>query len=61
MIKVKKHGVILEPTNLDFEKIGVFNPACIKVGNNVHMFYRAFSKDKRSTIFFFSRSKSQLE
>jgi len=50
MIKVKKHGVILGPTKHKFENQGVFNPTCIKEGKYVHMFYRAFSKDKRSTI-----------
>jgi len=50
MIKVKKEGIILKPSNLKFENYGVFNPGCIKVGNEVHMFYRAFSKRKRSTI-----------
>lgn len=50
MIKVKKEGIVLRPTELKFENKGVFNPACIRVGNNVHMFYRAFSKKKRSTI-----------
>lgn len=50
MVKVKKEGVILKPTKLAFEAKGVFNPACIRVGNNVHMFYRAWDKDERSTI-----------
>jgi beta-1,2-mannobiose phosphorylase / 1,2-beta-oligomannan phosphorylase len=50
MLKVEKHGILLKPTNLEFENQGVFNPACVKQGNNVHMFYRAFSKENRSTI-----------
>ena len=50
MIKVKREGIILEPTKLEFENKGVFNPACMKVGNNVHMFYRAWNKKNRSTI-----------
>jgi len=50
MIKVKKHGVILDPTSHDFEDSGVFNPACMQVGKEVHMYYRAFSKRKRSVI-----------
>lgn len=50
MVIVKRHGIILEPTNLEFERKGVFNPTCIKKGNNVHMFYRAWDKNNRSTI-----------
>ncbi len=50
MIKIKKEGVILRPSKLKFENKGVLNPACIKLGNEVHIFYRAFSKKKRSTI-----------
>lgn len=50
MVAVKREGVILEPTKLGFENKGVFNPACIKVGGNVHMFYRAWNKENKSTI-----------
>lgn len=46
MIKVKKEGVILKPSDLKFENCGVFNPGCVKIGNEIHMFYRAFSKKK---------------
>ncbi len=47
---VKKHGVILEATNNSFENEGVFNPAAIKEGNNVHLFYRAVRTGNFSTI-----------
>lgn len=50
MIEIKKEGVILEKTQLGFENDGVFNPATIKVGNNVHMFYRAVRVGNYSTI-----------
>lgn len=50
MIKVKKHGVILEPTRREFECQGVFNPACIREGNSVHMFYRATKWGNYSSI-----------
>lgn len=50
MAIVKKEGVILETTKLNFENKGVFNPACIKKGKYVHMFYRAWDKNNRSTI-----------
>jgi len=44
MISVKKNGIVLETTNLRFENQAVLNPACIKEGNIVHMFYRAVRK-----------------
>lgn len=47
---VKKHGVILEKTENSFENEGVFNPATIREGNNVHMFYRAVREGNFSTI-----------
>ncbi len=50
MIKVKKEGVILKSSKQTFENKGVLNPGCIQVGNEVHMFYRAFNKKDRSTI-----------
>jgi beta-1,2-mannobiose phosphorylase / 1,2-beta-oligomannan phosphorylase len=50
MVNVKREGIILKPTTLPFESKGVFNPACIKIGNQVHMFYRAWDKNQRSTI-----------
>jgi beta-1,2-mannobiose phosphorylase / 1,2-beta-oligomannan phosphorylase len=50
MLKVKKEGVILEPTKLKFENRAVLNPTCFKQGNNVHMFYRAVRKDGVSCI-----------
>lgn len=39
--EVKKHGVILEKTPHNFENEGVFNPAVIREGDSVHVFYRA--------------------
>ncbi len=50
MVAIKREGVILEPTDLVFENQGVFNPACIKVGDTVHMFYRAVAKGNHSSI-----------
>ncbi|MET4141726.1 hypothetical protein [Pedobacter sp. UYP1] len=52
MILVKKEGVILRKTPLDFESQAVLNPAVIKQGNLVYMFYRAVSKKNYSTIGF---------
>ena len=50
MVVIKRHGIILEPTKLKFESKGVFNPACIREGRYVHMFYRAWDGNNRSTI-----------
>ncbi|NRT10846.1 pesticidal protein Cry7Aa [Flavobacterium sp. 14A] len=50
MIQVKKEGVVLSKTILPFENEGVLNPAVIKEGNFVHMFYRAVAEGNHSTI-----------
>tara|TARA_Y100000310_G_scaffold344208_1_gene455733 strand:+ start:144 stop:1160 length:1017 start_codon:yes stop_codon:yes gene_type:complete len=52
MVKVKRHGVLLEPSKNSFESKGVFNPACIRKDDEVYMYYRAWDKDERSTIGF---------
>lgn len=49
-IAITRHGVVLEKTELGFENEGVFNPACIRVGDEVHMFYRAVRIGNYSTI-----------
>jgi len=50
MITVKKEGILLEKTSLNFENEGVMNPAAIREGNHVHLFYRAVSKGNYSSI-----------
>jgi beta-1,2-mannobiose phosphorylase / 1,2-beta-oligomannan phosphorylase len=50
MVKVHKHGILLEKTLNSFECEGVLNPAAIKVGDFIHIFYRAVAKDNYSTI-----------
>jgi predicted GH43/DUF377 family glycosyl hydrolase len=50
MIEVKKEGVLLEKTALGFENEGVLNPAAIREGDSVHLFYRAVSKGNYSSI-----------
>jgi predicted GH43/DUF377 family glycosyl hydrolase len=47
---VAKHGVILDKTDRGFENFGVCNPACIRVGNDVHVFYRAVRTGNYSTV-----------
>jgi len=50
MITVKKEGIILKKTNLEFENEGVLNPGVIREGDNVHLFYRAVRTGNYSTI-----------
>lgn len=50
MIEVKKEGVLLKKTTLGFESMGVLNPAVIRDGVYVHLFYRAVSKGNYSSI-----------
>jgi len=51
MVEVENEGILLEP-KYDFEKGGILNPACVAVGNEVWMYYRAVSKGDISTIGF---------
>jgi len=49
-VAVNKLGIILRKTENKFENEGVLNPGVIKVGNTIHLFYRAVTKDNYSTI-----------
>lgn len=50
MIEVKRKQILLKKTQLEFENEGVLNPAIIKEGDCVHVFYRAVRKGNYSTI-----------
>jgi beta-1,2-mannobiose phosphorylase / 1,2-beta-oligomannan phosphorylase len=50
MIEVKKEGILLRKTELEFENEGVLNPAAIRVGDSVHIYYRAVRTGNHSTI-----------
>lgn len=50
MLAAKKEGILLRPTQLKFENYGVCNPGCIIANGDVHMFYRATTKENYSTI-----------
>ncbi len=50
MIKLKKEGVLFTKTDLEFENEGVLNPAVIREGDSVHLFYRAVRKGNHSSI-----------
>jgi predicted GH43/DUF377 family glycosyl hydrolase len=50
MIELKREGVLLDKTELEFENQGVLNPAVIREGDNVHIFYRAVRQGNNSTL-----------
>ena len=50
MVEVKKEGILIKKTERAFENEGVLNPAVIKEGNTIHLFYRAVSKGNYSSI-----------
>lgn len=50
MFEFKRAGVVLEPTALPFEALGVLNPAVIIHNGIIHMFYRAVALDYKSSI-----------
>jgi len=50
MINVKKEGILLSKTQLEFENEGVLNPAAIRDGDSVHLFYRAVRDGNHSSI-----------
>jgi predicted GH43/DUF377 family glycosyl hydrolase len=50
MISIKKEGIVLSRSQLEFEQEGVLNPGVIKEDNTVHMFYRAVAPGNYSTI-----------
>lgn len=50
MIEVKREGIILEKTELNFENEGILKPAVIAEGQTVHLFYRAVCEGNHSTI-----------
>jgi len=50
MLKVKKEGILIEKTQNGFESEAVFNPAAIRDGKYVHLFYRAVREGNYSTI-----------
>ncbi|WP_298393542.1 pesticidal protein Cry7Aa [Flavobacterium sp.] len=50
MIKVYKHGIVLEKTDLSFENDSVLNPAVMQEGTTLHMLYRAVRNGNYSTV-----------
>ncbi len=50
MIKVRREGIILEPTSREFENKSVLNPAVIQEGEKIHIIYRAIGRDLTSCL-----------
>jgi len=50
MLKVKKEGVLLRKAGFEFEDESVLNPAVIREGNTIYVFYRAVHIKNYSTI-----------
>lgn len=50
MVSIHDEGIVLEPTDNPFESASVLNPAVIRVGNTVHVFYRAMDANDVSTV-----------
>lgn len=50
MVEVIKQGILLSPTQNDFESNGVLNPGIYQEGNDVHIFYRAVEDGNFSTL-----------
>ena len=50
MIAVRKEGILLEKTKLSFENKAVLNPAVIREGEKVHLFYRAVHEGNYSSV-----------
>lgn len=50
MVEVKKEGILLSKTALEFENEAVLNPAVIQEGDDVHMYYRAVQTGNHSSI-----------
>jgi predicted GH43/DUF377 family glycosyl hydrolase len=49
-VVVKKEGGLLQKRDLDFEIMGVLNPAVIMADGVIHLFYRAVARNNYSTI-----------
>jgi len=50
MIEVKREGILFSKTDLEFENEGVLNPAVIREGDSIHLFYRAVRQGNHSCI-----------
>ena len=50
MVKIKKEGILIESTELEFENQAVLNPSVVQNGEILHIFYRAVQQGNYSSI-----------
>ena len=50
MVEIRREGVLLEATELDFENQAVLNPTIHQESRTLHMFYRAVRQGNYSSI-----------
>ena len=50
MVTIEKLGILLSPSEKDFENSGVINPGSYQEGNTIHLLYRAIQYGKINTI-----------
>lgn len=50
MKAIEKYGILLGPTEKEFENNGVFNPGILQEGDTVHILYRAVQHGNLSTL-----------
>ena len=50
MIKVRREGVVLRPTERAFETKAAFNPGVYQDGDDVHIIYRALDDNYQSSF-----------
>jgi len=50
MVRVRREGILLEPTENEFENQAVLNPTIVQDGNTLHLFYRAVKEGNYSSI-----------
>ena len=50
MVRVRREGILLEPTDNEFENQAVLNPTIIQEGDTLHLLYRAVKEGNYSSI-----------
>jgi predicted GH43/DUF377 family glycosyl hydrolase len=50
MLKIRREGILLEATKLEFENQAVLNPTIYQDGNILHLYYRAVKQGNYSSI-----------
>ena len=50
MIEIRREGILLQSTELEFENQAVLNPSIYQEGKYLHLFYRAVKQGNYSSI-----------